>query len=119
MQLFVAPFHGLDPIPEAEWVPVSDAAASSFEPAWSPDGSKLYFLSDRGGSRDLWMQRLQPNRRPLGKPELVYGFADARLTPLTYHVRHPRYVGLSIAANQAVLTLSELGSSIWLGRLSR
>ena len=119
VRLFVAPFHGLDPIPEGEWIPVSDPTVSSFEPAWSPDGSKLYFLSDRSGSRDLWLQRLQPNRRPLGNPDLVYRFADARLTPLTYHVRHPRYVGLSIAANQAVLTLSELGSSIWLGRLTR
>src|SRR5262249_10278737 len=116
--LFVAQFHKLDPIPQNEWIAVSSAESSSFEPAWSPEGSALYFLSGRSGSRDLWMQRLQADKHPLGAPTLVYRFSDRRLTPLTYHARNARYAGLSIGAQKAVLTLSELKSSIWIGRLS-
>jgi Tol biopolymer transport system component len=119
IELFAAPFRGLEPIPETGWIPISDPSVSSFEAAWSPDGSSVYFLSDRSGSRDLWMQRLQPDRRAMGQPALVRRFADPRLTPLTFHMRAPRYVGLSISARDAVLTLSEMNTSVWLGRLGR
>jgi Tol biopolymer transport system component len=119
VQLFLAAFRGLDPISESDWIPLTDPSVSSYEPAWSSDGSAVYFLSDRSGSRDLWMQPLQASKKPLGSARLVRSFPNPHLTPLTYHGRHPRYVGLSISAHDAVLTLSELTSSIWLAQLSR
>jgi Tol biopolymer transport system component len=119
VQLFTAPFHGLNPIPQGEWVPVSDPNASSFEPAWAPDGSSIYFLSERSGSRDLWIQRLQPDGSIHGPALLVHAFHDPQLTPLTYLGLHPRYVGLSISSNDAVLTLAEMHTTLWVGRLSR
>jgi Tol biopolymer transport system component len=35
-------------------VPVTDDAHIDWNPVWSPDGSYLYFSSDRGGSMNLW-----------------------------------------------------------------
>lgn len=119
IQLFVAPFRGLEFIAESDWIPVSDPGLSSFEPAWSPDGASIYFLSDRSGSRDLWMQRLQPNKRVFAPAARVYAFDDPRLTPLTYSGLQARYVGLSLSSNEAVLTLSQMASSVSVGRLGR
>jgi serine/threonine protein kinase len=35
-------------------VAVTNDAALDWNPVWSPDGSRLYFISDRGGSMNLW-----------------------------------------------------------------
>src|SRR5262249_13568978 len=35
-------------------VQVTNDAAVEIDPAWSPDGSRLAFSSDRGGRMDLW-----------------------------------------------------------------
>lgn len=117
VQLFIGAFRGLESIAEKDWIPITDPSFSSYEAAWGPEGSSLYFLSDRLGSRDLWMQPLDGSMRPRGATKLVRRFSDPRLTPLTYHVRHPRYVGLSVAGRSAYLTLSEMSNTIWLGRL--
>jgi eukaryotic-like serine/threonine-protein kinase len=38
-------------------------------PRWSPDGSRLYFISGRDGHRCVWAQRLHPStRQPAGEP---------------------------------------------------
>ena len=117
-RLYIAPFRGLAEIGASEWIPVSDPAYSSFEPAWSPDGQVLYFLSDRDGSRDLWLQRLDSRKHATGNARLVYAFRDPKLTPLKYHLRSPAYVGLSIGPTQAVLALNEWSSRILTGRMN-
>ena len=41
-----------------EPVPVTADAHTDWDPFWSPDGRWLYFVSDRGGSPDLWRVRI-------------------------------------------------------------
>ncbi len=31
-------------------------------PTWAPDGSAIYYVSDRGGSLDVWRQSLRASR---------------------------------------------------------
>jgi Tol biopolymer transport system component len=116
-QIFLAPFKALEPIESPEWIPVSDPAVSSFEPAWAPDGKALYFLSDRTGSRDLWRQTLDDRKRPQGDARLVRSFPDLKLTPLHFHSRPSSFVGLSITSGYAALALNELSSRIWTAQI--
>jgi Tol biopolymer transport system component len=44
-------------------VRITDDAAVELDPAWSPDGSRLVFASDRGGHMDLWLHDFRDNRR--------------------------------------------------------
>jgi serine/threonine protein kinase len=37
---------------------VTDDPALDWNPVWSPDGEELYFISDRGGSMNLWRVRI-------------------------------------------------------------
>ncbi|HXR97199.1 MAG TPA: S41 family peptidase [Terriglobales bacterium] len=51
---------------------VSDGAKQIW-PMWSPDGGKLYFMSDRGGSENLW------EMKGAGAARAVTTFADGRV----------------------------------------
>ena len=53
-------------------VPVTDDADLDWNPVWSPDGSWLYFSSDRGGSLNLWRIPIdEMTGQALGAPEPV------------------------------------------------
>ncbi len=50
---------------------VTDGRTNDRSPHWSSDGRTLYFLSNRGGSMDLWQQRMRPDGIPDGAPRPV------------------------------------------------
>ncbi|MCU1383376.1 MAG: hypothetical protein JWL71_2073 [Acidobacteria bacterium] len=43
-------------------VQITNDAAVDIDPAWSPDGGRLAFASNRGGHMDLWVHDLRANR---------------------------------------------------------
>ncbi|CAN5578775.1 hypothetical protein BH20ACI3_BH20ACI3_39560 [soil metagenome] len=60
------------PASGGEPVPVTDDPAMDWNPVWSPDGKHLYFVSDRGGSMNLWRVPVEEQTgRVLGPPEPV------------------------------------------------
>ena len=54
----IAPFTSVTTprkVPVVAWaIAVTADAALDWNPVWSPDGQELYFISDRGGSMNLW-----------------------------------------------------------------
>ena len=55
-----------------EPVQVTDDAATDWNATWSPDGRYLYFVSDRGGSMNLWRVRIdEKTGRTRGDPEPI------------------------------------------------
>src|SRR5437867_3810952 len=52
-------------------VPVTDNAALNVSPAWTPDGRRLLFVSDREGARDVYAVRLTSSGIPQGKPSRI------------------------------------------------
>ena len=52
-----------------EPVRVTENAHLDFSPVWMPDGRSLFFVSDRGGSRDVFRVPIDPSRGPVGEPE--------------------------------------------------
>ncbi len=51
-QLWVMPSNGGDAFP------ISYGAFDNTNPRWSPDGSKIAFISNRGGNTSLWVQTI-------------------------------------------------------------
>ncbi len=51
---------------------VTDDPPVDWNPVWSPDGGSLYFLSDRGGSMNLWRVSIdEGSGKVLGEPQPV------------------------------------------------
>ncbi len=54
---------------EQDLLPLVKGAGWLASPRWSPDGRRLYFLSDRDGFVCVWMQRVdRASGRPVGEP---------------------------------------------------
>jgi Tol biopolymer transport system component len=74
-------------------IPLVQNSSNNWSPAWSSDGSRVVFISDRSGSARLWAIRVQAGR-PVGEPEPVHANVDADgIRPLgftkdgSYHYR--------------------------------
>jgi len=52
-------------------LPVTDSLGVSLSPQWSPDGSQLYFVSNREGERDVYVVLVDADGRPRGRPARV------------------------------------------------
>ncbi len=75
--LYLFPSTGGEPIP------VTDRSSRDRSPSWSSDGRRLFFVSNRGGSMDLWQQRIG-EEGPVGAPEPLtvgVGMRSAAFSP--------------------------------------
>jgi Tol biopolymer transport system component len=52
-------------------VPVTDSLGVSLSPQWSVDGSRLFFVSNRDGPRDVYVATVGSDGRPRGRPDRV------------------------------------------------
>ena len=114
------------PVSGGEPVEVTNDAALDSSPLWSPQGDELYFVSDRGGSMNLWRVPIEEQTgKVLGPPEAV-------TTPSTYisHLSFSRdgrrmvYVNTVRNANLQRITFDPVretvvGEPIWITQGSR
>lgn len=60
------------PASGSESVPVTNDAATNWNPVWSADGKYLYYASDRSGSMSLWRVAIdETSGKVIGQPEPV------------------------------------------------
>jgi eukaryotic-like serine/threonine-protein kinase len=114
-QIFVAPLGGWRAAPGSTWIPITNGRTPDRNAAWSPDGSLLYFLSERDGFRCIWGQRLDAaTKRPRGEPFAVQHFHQARFAfdPQDFVGLH-----LSVGPDTLVFTNRERTGNIWLATL--
>ena len=111
-QIFIAPFSGTAPIPEIFWIPVTDGSTMDSHAWWSPEGTRLYFFSERDGHRCLWTQLLDSaTKRPSTQAKAVYHFHRAALSPANVD---RGFLSLSVASDKIAFTLGEKTGNIWL-----
>ena len=48
--------------------PLTDGRTNVWNPTWSGDGRKVFYVSNRGGSMDLWQQLVDDDGKPVGEP---------------------------------------------------
>jgi Tol biopolymer transport system component len=109
--LYVAPLDGTLAVPRETWVELTSDPQDSY-PAWGPEGDRIYFMSRRLGSLDIWTERLNRKTwKPLDEPSVVHRFPLARYSMDLMSDSDRR---LSIGGGRIFFALSEAGGSVWL-----
>ncbi len=65
-------------------VPVTDGRTNVWSPQWSNDGRAVYYVSNRGGSMDLWQQPVASDGAPVGDAVAItqgLGIRSAAFSP--------------------------------------
>jgi eukaryotic-like serine/threonine-protein kinase len=112
-QILVVPITPDGQVAPSQVVQLTIDSYANREPVWSPDGRRIYFLSDRDGRNCVWAQDIDAvSKHPIGESFGVAHFHSAgRL------VRGPSAnsgtIGLSAAGNFLVLTLTDTKGNIW------
>ena len=101
MDIYTIPAGGGQP------VAATDDQATDWSPVWSPDGQHLYFVSDRGGSMNLWRVAIdETSGRPLAEPEPIITPAPFLAHPsVSADGRRIAYASVSQTSNIQRLTL--------------
>jgi Tol biopolymer transport system component len=107
----VAPLTGGLPAPEKDWVRLFDEDHYLGSPAWSADGSHLYYLSEREGACAVWVQKLDPrSKRPDGATRMFF-----RPTQRDLNLNMPRGDGkVAVAANKIAVWAGQATGNIYL-----
>ena len=98
---------------DEEWISISDGGDSDREPYWSPDGRRLFFISDRDGFRCIWARDIDPRTgQPLGPPVPITHFHHARellrsLWPSSSSI------GLTATPDSLVFTVAQSTGNLW------
>ncbi len=91
--IWLMPAEGGDP------VPVIDDGTLNVSPVWLPDSRALLFVSDKDGSRDVYLQRINADGTPSGPPERLTTGLDAHTLSMSADGTMLSYAELSHEAN--------------------
>jgi dipeptidyl aminopeptidase/acylaminoacyl peptidase len=76
-RIYVAPFRRA-PVPRSEWIPVTQGDWDD-KPRFSSDDKLIFFVTGRSGRpQRFWVQKLNSDMRPDGKPVAVYSPTHGR-----------------------------------------
>jgi hypothetical protein len=97
-----------------EGIPVAEAERWLASPRWSPDGSRLYYLSGRDGFVCLWAQALDPaTKRARGEPVAVF---HAHRNPWRMNLPRGGF-SFRVGRDRIVFNASEMTGNVLMGRL--
>jgi Tol biopolymer transport system component len=103
--IYVTPAAGGEP-----WIAITEGKHWDDKPRWSPDGKIIYFISERKGFFNVWGVHFDPVKgKPVGEPFQITAFDNPR--KMVADVMPD--VGLSVAQNRLIVTVSQVSGSIW------
>jgi hypothetical protein len=104
-RIMIAPIDGPRPVSETAWIGIAEVGIEDWA-EWSPDGTKLYFTSNRDGNSCVWGQRLDPNsHRAVGEPFAIWHLHGRA----SYEQQ-----GWAAVARRVAMVLSENTGNIWI-----
>ncbi len=113
-QVFVMSYRENAPTPkEDQWIAVTDGLALDSQPRWSPDGSLIYFVSNKDGFRCIWVRRVDPNtKQPAGEPFAIGHFHSA--TRSIANIPAVGFIGLGVSQDRIVVNVGASTGNVWM-----
>jgi len=112
-QILIVPVTPDGVVPTGQILELTNDEFVNKEPFWSPDGKRIYFVSDRDGSDCVWARNIDPvSAHPSGPAFPVAHFHSAAMA-IHGPGRYSGTIGLSVARDFLVLTLTETGGNVW------
>lgn len=103
--IYVIPAEG------GEWKRVTESKYFDDKPRWSPDGRKIYFISNRTGFFNVWGIGFDSaNGQPLGEPFRVTAFEN----PSQMILPDVLTMEMTLAADRLILPIMEVSGGIWI-----
>ncbi|HEY7682270.1 MAG TPA: protein kinase [Gemmatimonadales bacterium] len=87
------------PVDDGPSVRITGDESLNTSPQWSSDGHALYWVSDRGGSRDIYQVRLDRSGRPAGEPRRLTSGLDVQGINMAADGTHLAYSSLRTYSN--------------------
>jgi len=112
-RIFIAPLR-IPAAREAEWIPIH--TDFSGQPAWSPDGSVLYFRSKRDGYHCIWAQKLGAGKKPLGEPIAIQHLHSVAFG--AYLMKATEF-NLSVGKDRLILNVAKDTANLWTARIEK
>jgi Tol biopolymer transport system component/DNA-binding winged helix-turn-helix (wHTH) protein len=95
----------------SQWKQITEGKYFDDKPRWSPDGRKLYFISNRTGFFNVWGIGFNPAAgQPVGEPFRVTAFESPGQMILT----DVRIMEMTLASNRLILPIMEVSGGIWI-----
>jgi Tol biopolymer transport system component/DNA-binding winged helix-turn-helix (wHTH) protein len=103
--VFVVPASG------GEWRRITEAKYFDDKPRWSPDGQRLYFVSNRTGFFNVWGIDFDPaSGQPKGEPFRLTNFES----PARMILPDVGPMEMALAADHIILPIMEVSGGIWI-----
>ncbi|MBO0725116.1 MAG: PD40 domain-containing protein [Blastocatellia bacterium] len=103
--IYVVPASG------GEWRRITEDKYFDDKPRWSPDGKRLYFVSNRTGFFNVWGIGFDPlSGQPRGEPFRVTNFES----PARMILPDVGTMEMALAADRIVLPIMEVSGGIWI-----
>ncbi len=98
---------------DGELFEVTDGRGAVWSPSWAPDGRRLYFVSDRGGTQDLWVRDIDENGRPVGIARAITSGFGVRSVSLSANATRLAYSQGRRVANVWRVPILTRGVATW------
>jgi hypothetical protein len=96
-----------------EWISISTGQTTDREPFWSPDGRRLFFISDRDGFRCIWARNMDPaTGRPSG-PAIAVAHFHSAVEQLGGPMASTGSIGFTATNTDLVFTVARSIGNIW------
>jgi Tol biopolymer transport system component len=115
--ILIARLGAAVPVPASAWTVIVAPELDTRPAGWSPDGTVLYFLSARDGTRCLYAQRIDgASAAAIGEPSVVHHFHGGRIgfTSMTGMNVLSTGPANAITRNSFVYDISAWSANIWL-----
>jgi len=82
----------------------------NMSPVWAPDGKELFFISDRGGARDIYVVSLTPSGQPEKHPTRLTSGLDAHTISMSQDGKKLVYSVFNFSSNISSIDIPENGA---------